>query len=69
MAASLSLDLPFMDRAHEQFTVLLKCVDEAGDAELCDSCLQARCTCVFAGISAECRDGSWPTEVKHNDEC
>ena len=34
MAASLSLDLPFMDRAHEQFTALLKSVDEAGDAEL-----------------------------------
>jgi hemerythrin len=34
MAASLSLELPFMDRAHEQFTVLLKGVDEAGDAEL-----------------------------------
>ena len=34
MAASLSLELPFMDRAHEQFTVLLQGVDEAGDAEL-----------------------------------
>lgn len=33
-SGALSLDLPFMDQAHEQFTALLKRVDEAGDAEL-----------------------------------
>ncbi len=32
--ASLSLDLPFMDRAHQQFTALVTLVGEAGDAEL-----------------------------------
>lgn len=34
MAASLSLDLPFMDQAHAQFTDLMKRVEEADDAQL-----------------------------------
>jgi hemerythrin-like metal-binding protein len=33
-SGALSLDLPFMDQAHEQFTALLKCADDADDAQL-----------------------------------